>query len=221
MSAGTCRSPSTFQERAICCLRRISNNYTHSSSDQSSTRVRHCGRERRIGPVAHSCGIPCYVGGSSHQCRYAVVTRPQAAAQEWQRILLSREGFWDSQGSILESREKEGTHALKGKSINGVAGNGTATTSTSSPACPFLVGLHPDEATEAIVDSALQHCLPFAVVPCCVYARLFPHRRYHGQPVRTHEQFCQYLQAKAPHIGRTQLEFGGQATVLYHLDNYS
>jgi len=83
-----------------------------------------------------------------------------------------------------------------------------------------LVGLHPDEATEVIVDAAVKYRLPFAVVPCCVYSRLFPHRRYHGQPVRTHEQFCRYLQAKAPGICRKELDFGGQATVLYHLLDY-
>ena len=84
-----------------------------------------------------------------------------------------------------------------------------------------LAGLHPDEVTEAIVDAAVTHRLPFAVVPCCVYSRLFPHRRHQdGQPVRTHERLCQYLQAKAPGIRRQQLSFGGQATVLYHLGDY-
>jgi len=44
----------------------------------------------------------------------------------------------------------------------------------------FVVGLHPDEATEAIVDGALRHRRPFAVVPCCVFAKLFPNRRQGG-----------------------------------------
>ena len=84
-----------------------------------------------------------------------------------------------------------------------------------------LVGLHPDEVTEVIIDAALAHRLPFAVVPCCVYSRLFPHRRHpDGQSVRTHERLVQYLQAKAPRIRREQLSFGGQATVLYHLGDY-
>ena len=37
----------------------------------------------------------------------------------------------------------------------------------------LLVGLHPDQATEAIVDAALARNLPFAVVPCCVFPGLF------------------------------------------------
>jgi hypothetical protein len=85
---------------------------------------------------------------------------------------------------------------------------------------PILIGLHPDEATEAIVDAAILHRCPFAVAPCCVFSRVFPNRRYQGRPVRTHEQFCRYLQAKAPGIQRTSLSFGGRATVLYHLGDY-
>lgn len=43
-----------------------------------------------------------------------------------------------------------------------------------------VVGLHPDEATEAIVDAALRHRRAFAVVPCCVFGKLFPNRRMPG-----------------------------------------
>ena len=39
-----------------------------------------------------------------------------------------------------------------------------------------VVGMHPDEATDAIVDCALRSGKPFAVVPCCVFPRLFSHR---------------------------------------------
>ena len=85
---------------------------------------------------------------------------------------------------------------------------------------PLLIGLHPDEATEAIVEAAIQNQCPFAVAPCCVYSRLFPHRRFQCKPVRTHEQFCNYLQSKTTRIQRTELGFGGHATVLYHLGNY-
>ena len=36
--------------------------------------------------------------------------------------------------------------------------------------CSCVVGLHPDQATEAIVDFAVSRRKPFAVVPCCVFA---------------------------------------------------
>ena len=42
--------------------------------------------------------------------------------------------------------------------------------------CAALVGLHPDEATEHIVDLALAHGKAFAVLPCCVMPHLFPTR---------------------------------------------
>jgi hypothetical protein len=40
-----------------------------------------------------------------------------------------------------------------------------------------IVGMHPDQATEHIVSCALALGKPWAVVPCCVFAREFPHRK--------------------------------------------
>jgi hypothetical protein len=84
----------------------------------------------------------------------------------------------------------------------------------------LLVGLHPDAATEAIVELAIERGLPWAVVPCCVFARLFPERRHRGRSVRTHAQLCEYLQARAAGARRTTLPFAGQNTVVYHLGDY-
>ncbi|KAG0243665.1 hypothetical protein B0O80DRAFT_494507 [Mortierella sp. GBAus27b] len=41
----------------------------------------------------------------------------------------------------------------------------------------ILVGLHPDQATEPIVNAALKTGKPFAIIPCCVFGRDNPHRR--------------------------------------------
>ena len=38
-------------------------------------------------------------------------------------------------------------------------------------ACSLVIGLHPDQATDSIVDFAMQFGKPFAVVPCCVFPR--------------------------------------------------
>ena len=43
--------------------------------------------------------------------------------------------------------------------------------------CDVVVGMHPDQATEPILDFALKHKKPFAIVPCCVFPRENPHRR--------------------------------------------
>ena len=92
--------------------------------------------------------------------------------------------------------------------------------------CSVVLGMHPDQATDAIVDFALERGKPFAVVPCCVYSREFPARRRPATPenprgggaVTTHAHLVQYLLAKAPGTCRTAtLPFGGMNTVVYSL----
>ncbi len=69
--------------------------------------------------------------------------------------------------------------------------------------CSFLVGFHPDQATEDIIDLGLKYNKPFAVVPCCVYPSLFPERKdQEGKQVRTYEQFLDYLQSKNNNLKR-------------------
>eukprot|EP00549_Striatella_unipunctata_P004743 CAMPEP_0118684904 /NCGR_PEP_ID=MMETSP0800-20121206/6917_1 /TAXON_ID=210618 ORGANISM="Striatella unipunctata, Strain CCMP2910" /NCGR_SAMPLE_ID=MMETSP0800 /ASSEMBLY_ACC=CAM_ASM_000638 /LENGTH=281 /DNA_ID=CAMNT_0006581691 /DNA_START=159 /DNA_END=1004 /DNA_ORIENTATION=+ len=86
--------------------------------------------------------------------------------------------------------------------------------------CSIVVGMHPDQATEAIVDIALRLGVPFAFLPCCVMPKLFPHRiqKRHGDPVRSYRTFCQYLLDKAP-VGVPfevdYLPFIGRNTVIF------
>ena len=87
--------------------------------------------------------------------------------------------------------------------------------------------MHADGATEAMVDYALQHGKPFAVVPCCVFPDAAPHRRVRRRdaatglpteeliPVRSYEHFLDYLQDKAPGIERVDLAFEGRNTCIY------
>ena len=42
--------------------------------------------------------------------------------------------------------------------------------------CSMIVGMHPDQAAEHIIEFALRNHKPFAVVPCCVYQKQFPKR---------------------------------------------
>lgn len=80
----------------------------------------------------------------------------------------------------------------------------------------LVTGMHPDEATEPIVDLCLQYNWPFAVIPCCVFAHKFPSRvlKSGGEP-KTYEQFCDYLAEKDPRIQRQQLDFQGRNVVLF------
>jgi hypothetical protein len=79
-----------------------------------------------------------------------------------------------------------------------------------------IVALHPDEATDAIVDAAVKWQIPFVIVPCCVFFRLFPHRQKPNQePVSTYQDLLEYLMAKHPSIQQTKLPFEGANTVLW------
>jgi hypothetical protein len=84
----------------------------------------------------------------------------------------------------------------------------------------LVVGFHPDEATEPLVDFALRAGLPVAVVPCCVCARAAPGRRMaDGEPVHSAAQFVRYLEemfARAGRrAGRDVLPLAGANVVLY------
>ncbi|ORX87069.1 hypothetical protein BCR32DRAFT_289606 [Anaeromyces robustus] len=93
----------------------------------------------------------------------------------------------------------------------------------------ILIGLHPDQATEIIVDLALKLKKPFAIIPCCVFANDFPHRKlkrkktdnnkndneYEDIPVSSYEQFIEYLCEKDKKIQKTFLPFEGKNLLLY------
>ena len=73
--------------------------------------------------------------------------------------------------------------------------------------CSLVAGLHPDGATEGIVDFALRHHKPFAIVPCCVCA---------PTPQMSHPKFIEYLVAKDPARIRTcVLPFEGKNICVY------
>lgn len=75
--------------------------------------------------------------------------------------------------------------------------------------CSLIVGLHPDDATEALVDMALRLHKPFAVSPCCVMTKLFPNRiqQRTGEPVRTVHALCRYLLEKSPGFQPFEVDF--------------
>ncbi|OQR93439.1 hypothetical protein ACHHYP_02555 [Achlya hypogyna] len=84
-------------------------------------------------------------------------------------------------------------------------------------ATAVFLGMHPDEATEPIIDVALKLGKPFAVVPCCVMSRQFPDRRWEGDVVGTYDVFIKYLKAKDTRIQSAFLPFAGKNQVLYML----
>eukprot|EP01043_Picozoa_sp_COSAG02_P012027 COSAG02_NODE_455_length_21984_cov_4.049760_13_plen_604_part_00 len=96
-------------------------------------------------------------------------------------------------------------------------------------ASSVVVGLHPDQAAEAIIDLALASGAAFAVVPCCVYSDEFPQRKLKlsdgsSTLVRTYDHLLDYLKTKAETssgngVGRVieeaTLDFEGLNRVIY------
>ena len=87
--------------------------------------------------------------------------------------------------------------------------------------CTLMIGMHADSATECIVDVALRHHKPFVVVPCCVFPNIFQQRhilRNAGGtkvPVRTYEQFCDYLCQKDSRFRTDILPFEGRNVAIW------
>lgn len=72
--------------------------------------------------------------------------------------------------------------------------------------CSAVVGMHPDQATGAIVDCGLQMNKNWAVVPCCVFPSEHPERVVSGtnRVVRTTEELVTHLKKRA--LGRAVVE---------------
>jgi hypothetical protein len=110
--------------------------------------------------------------------------------------------------------------------------------------CNLIVGMHPDQAVDAIIDAALYKNISFFVVPCCTYSREFPNRRIpipitvddtHAnnngngnnekqnqnhkttKVVTTYDELLQYLENKSADIKRHVLPFEGRNVCLYRV----
>ena len=87
--------------------------------------------------------------------------------------------------------------------------------STKLESSDVLVGLHSDQATESIVDAALELNKSFAVVPC-VFPSMFPERlTQEGRTVTTQKEFVDYLLRKDKDINVKFLPFKGRNAVVY------
>lgn len=96
---------------------------------------------------------------------------------------------------------------------------------SQNPLCKILseasmiVGIHPDQVTDAIVDIAIHFRVPFVVIPCCVFSKMFPSRRLKsGGEVRSYTDLISYLMEKHKNIRQDTLPFAGRNTVLYCSD---
>lgn len=120
--------------------------------------------------------------------------------------------FAESHVSYMQAALPDGSDVDTGQYVDGDEASSLVANAS------LLIGLHSDEATEAIVDAALHHGVHFAVVPCCAFPSRFPHRTLeNGDPVASTAQFLRYLKAKAPEglIRQAWLPFEGRNAVLY------
>lgn len=79
-----------------------------------------------------------------------------------------------------------------------------------------VVAMHPDEATDAVVELALLAGCPFAVVPCCVFPTLFSDRRLiDGSGVTGYTGLLRFLREKDARMKAARLPFAGRNIVLY------
>ena len=84
--------------------------------------------------------------------------------------------------------------------------------------CSVVIGMHPDEATEPVVELALAAGKPFAVVPCCVFPESNPHRVCaDGTPVRLHPEYCRYLEERGRALAAPPASLAVEATTLWKL----
>lgn len=88
--------------------------------------------------------------------------------------------------------------------------------------CTAIVGMHPDQATDAIVTAALARGVPFFVVPCCVFPSHFTSRRLPSlvpggdmRSVRSYEDLVEYIATQSEDIRATRLPFDGRNTCLW------
>ncbi len=79
----------------------------------------------------------------------------------------------------------------------------------------LIIGMHPDEATESIVDIAQMYNKKFAIVPCCVFPKIFPNRFLKGNFVSDYPNFVKYLENKISNCVKDHLNFIGRNKILY------
>eukprot|EP00597_Dinobryon_sp_UTEXLB2267_P001362 CAMPEP_0170063494 /NCGR_PEP_ID=MMETSP0019_2-20121128/4338_1 /TAXON_ID=98059 /ORGANISM="Dinobryon sp., Strain UTEXLB2267" /LENGTH=320 /DNA_ID=CAMNT_0010269933 /DNA_START=252 /DNA_END=1216 /DNA_ORIENTATION=- len=84
--------------------------------------------------------------------------------------------------------------------------------------CSIIVGMHPDQAAEHIVNWAIRNNKPFAIIPCCVFARRFPKRQLKdGKSVTSYGDLISYLMEKHSDIQAVEMDFEGRNVLLYFL----
>ena len=87
--------------------------------------------------------------------------------------------------------------------------------------CSIIFGMHPDEATDAIVEIAGKFSKSFAVVPCCVFPTKFVGRFLkNGEFVVEYEQFVKYIQEIVESSSVFFMNFKGRNKVIFKIKDH-
>lgn len=123
--------------------------------------------------------------------------------------------FWARACARAEALEPPGHHQPRGVAPLGQQGGRVRDASHAFrvlKSTQLVLGFHPDEATEPCIDLALWLQVPFAVSPCCVFAKAFPPRgagcKKGRRRVTSYGDFVAYLRRKHPRMRMAQLDFG-------------
>lgn len=80
----------------------------------------------------------------------------------------------------------------------------------------LIVGMHPDEATDFIIDISIKNKKKFAVVPCCVFPKVFNERYLNnGEFVCDYPKYIKFIQEKVPENKIEFLEIVGRNKIIY------
>lgn len=87
--------------------------------------------------------------------------------------------------------------------------------------CSLLVGLHPDQATEPILQLAKRFQKPFCILPCCVFPLQHPGRKVIRQdgshaPVLNYDDLVLYI-SQAGRARTAALAFAGRNIAVYRV----
>ena len=85
--------------------------------------------------------------------------------------------------------------------------------------CVAVVGMHPDEATDAIIELAMRYNKPWMICPCCVFPRTFKRTLSNGQAVQTYDDLCEYIRNITSGVQEKILDFEGRNRVFFWLPN--
>eukprot|EP00929_Paragymnodinium_shiwhaense_P115186 TRINITY_DN83888_c0_g1_i1.p1 TRINITY_DN83888_c0_g1~~TRINITY_DN83888_c0_g1_i1.p1 ORF type:complete len:386 (+),score=45.84 TRINITY_DN83888_c0_g1_i1:241-1398(+) len=121
---------------------------------------------------------------------------------------------WQPRGLVTQAAPEASEEAVQDAAVNTTSFEYFVELLSSSSA---VVGMHPDQAAGAIVQFAVAHKKPYALVPCCTFAKEFPKRRLEsGQAVRSYDDLISWLRELDPSASLQHLDFEGRNAVLYN-----